>query len=158
MVSLRAIDDTNREAVEALRVTPAQELFVSGVVESLQEAVDEPDGRALYWAVYADDTPVGFVMISDDVGAPGYIAHYLWKLLIDARFQRRGYGTATLGLVADYFRTRGVEEIWTSAARATAARSRSTSGSASSEPGRSCSTTRSCSGSASRMTRTGERE
>ena len=115
MVSLRAIDDTNREAVDALRITPAQELFVSGVGESLQEAVDEPDGRALYWAVYADDTPVGFVMISDDVGAPGYIAHYLWKLLIDARFQRRGYGTETLDLIADYFRTRGVEEMWTSA-------------------------------------------
>jgi diamine N-acetyltransferase len=115
LVSLRAIDETNREAVEALRVTPAQELFVSGVGESLQEAIDEPDGRALHWAVYADDTPVGFVMISDDVGAPGYIAHYLWRLLIDARFQRRGYGTATLDLIADYFRTRGVEEMWTSA-------------------------------------------
>ena len=54
-------------------------------------------------------------MISDEVGAPGYIAHYLWRLLIDARFQRRGYGTATLDLIADYFRARGVEEMWTSA-------------------------------------------
>ena len=70
MVSLRPIDDTNREAVEALRVTPAQELFVSGVGESLQEAVDEPDGRALYWAVYADDTPVGFVMSATTSAPP----------------------------------------------------------------------------------------
>ncbi len=115
MVSLRAVDDANREAVESLRVTPAQELFASGVAESFQDAIDEPGGRALYWAVYDDDTPVGFVMISDDVDGPGFIAHYLWRLLIDVRFQRRGYGTATLDLIADYFRARGVEEMWTSA-------------------------------------------
>lgn len=116
MVSLRPIDDANRDAVEALWVSPAQGSFVSNVPESLQEAADEPDGRALYWAIYADDTPVGFVMISDEVGGPGYIAHYLWKLLIDERYQRRGYGTATLDLIVAYFRARpGVDELWTSA-------------------------------------------
>ena len=116
MISLRAIDSSNREAVEALRVSPAQERFVSNVPESLLEAVDEPDGRALYWAVYADETPVGFVMISDEVGHPDYIAHYLWKLFIDARHQSRGYGTAVLDLIVEYFRGRpGVEVLWTSA-------------------------------------------
>jgi diamine N-acetyltransferase len=116
MISLRRIDDANREAVLALRVTRAQLNFVSGVAESLEEAAAEPDGRAIYWAVYDDETPVGFVMISDEVGAPGYIAQYLWKLLIDERHQRRGVGTATLDLVADYFRGRlGVEVMWTSA-------------------------------------------
>jgi diamine N-acetyltransferase len=40
----------------------------------------------------------------------------LRKPLIDERFQRRGYGTAALDLVADYFRARpGVEVMWTSA-------------------------------------------
>ena len=115
MISLRPITDENRDAVEALRVSPAQEQFVSGVAESLQEAADEPDGRALYWAVYADETPVGFVMISDEVGSPEYIAHYLWKLLIDERYQRRGFGTATLDLIAEYFRGRSVDVMWTSA-------------------------------------------
>ena len=55
-------------------------------------------------------------MISDEVDGRGYIAQYLWKLLIDARHQRRGYGTAALDLVAEYFRARpGVEVMWTSA-------------------------------------------
>ena len=93
MVSLRQIGESNRQAVEALRVAPSQEQFVSGVAESLIEAAEEPDGRALYWAVYAQDTPVGFVMISDDVGSSDYIPAYLWKLLIDERYQRRGFGT-----------------------------------------------------------------
>ena len=116
MISLRPISGSNRRAVEALRVSPAQERFVSSVSESLLEAAEEPDGRALYWAVHADETPVGFVMISDEVGSSEYIPHYLWKLLIDERFQRRGFGTATLDLIVEYFRARpGVEALWSSA-------------------------------------------
>ena len=116
MVSLRPITDANREAVEALRVSPAQEQFVSSVADSLLEAAEEPDGRAIFWAVYAGETPVGFVMISDEVGSPDYIPQYLWKLLIDERHQRQGFGTATLDLIVEYFRGRpGVEEMWTSA-------------------------------------------
>jgi diamine N-acetyltransferase len=102
--------------VEALRVTPQQENFVSGVADSLLEAAAEPDGGALFWAVYSGETAVGFVMISDEVGAPGYIPHYLWKLLIDERYQRQGLGTATLDLVVEYFRGRpGVDVLSTSA-------------------------------------------
>ncbi len=116
MLSLRPITESNREAVEALRVSPGQEQFVSSVTESLLEAAEEPDGRPLYWAVYADETPVGFVMISDDVGGPEYIPHFLWKLLIDERYQRQGFGTATLDLIVEYFRARpGVDVLSTSA-------------------------------------------
>ena len=116
MISLRPITELNREAVEALRVSPGQEQFVSSVADSLLEAAEEPDGRALYWAVYADEMPVGFVMISDEVGGPGYIPHYLWKLFIDERYQRQGFGTATLDLIVEYFRGRpGVEILSTSA-------------------------------------------
>ncbi len=116
MVSLRPISASNREAVEALEVSPVQEQFVSNVADSLLEAAAEPDGRALYWAVYSDETPVGFVMISDEVGGPGYIPHYLWKLFIDERYQRQGFGTAALDLIVEYFRGRpGVEVLSTSA-------------------------------------------
>jgi diamine N-acetyltransferase len=115
VVSLRPITDANREAVEALAVTPAQGRFVSGVRESILEAAEEPDAHALYWAVYAEETPVGFVMIADEVGSPDYLAHFLWKLLIDERYQRRGFGTATLDLIVEYFRNQGVGTMWTSA-------------------------------------------
>ena len=115
MVSLRPITDANREAVEALAVTPGQRRFVSGVRESILEAAEEPDAQALYWAIYDEETPVGFVMIADEVGGPDYIAHFLWKLLIDERYQRQGFGTATLDLIVEYFRNREVRTMWTSA-------------------------------------------
>ena len=116
MVSLRPLSESNRQAAEALRVSPSQERFVSSVADSLLEAAEHPDAHALYWVVHADDTPVGFVMIADEVGSSEYIPHYLWKLLIDERYQRQGFGTATLDLIVEYFRGRpGVEVLNTSA-------------------------------------------
>src|SRR5437762_3213020 len=64
------------------------------------------------WAVHDAQTGalVGFAMISDNVPQPidGDLVgpYYLWKLLIDHRCQRRGYGAATLDAVVDYLRTR----------------------------------------------------
>ena len=116
MVSLRPLSESNRQAVEALRVSPDQERFVSGVAASLRHAAEHPDARALYWVVHDGDTPVGFVMIADEVASPDYRPHYLWKLLIDERYQRQGFGTATLDLIVEYFRGRpGVEVLNTSA-------------------------------------------
>jgi diamine N-acetyltransferase len=116
VVSLRPLSGSNRQAVEALRVSPSQEQFVSSVADSLLEAAEHPDAHALYWAVYAEDTPIGFVMIADEVDNPDYIPQYLWKLLIDERYQGQGFGTATLDLIVEYFRGRpGVEVLNTSA-------------------------------------------
>src|SRR4051812_50198895 len=90
MISLRPLTDGNRSAIEALRIRPAQERFVNTVTDALLEAVEEPGGRAIQFGLYDDDTPVGFVMISDTVDEAGYISQYLWKLLIDREQQRRG--------------------------------------------------------------------
>lgn len=54
---------------------------------------------------------VGFVMISDDIPAETLAAcddtvgpYDLWWLLIDERFQGRGYGRATIDAIVDYLR------------------------------------------------------
>jgi diamine N-acetyltransferase len=114
VVSLRPITEANRAAVETLAVAPDQRRFVSGVRESLLEAAEHPDAQALSWGIYADETPVGFVMIADEVAGPDYLPHFLWKLLIDERHQRRGFGTAALDLIVEYFRSRGVGTMFTS--------------------------------------------
>jgi diamine N-acetyltransferase len=118
-VSLREVTPENRAAVEALRVAPEQEPYVSSVSESLAEAVEQPDGQPWIRAVYGEDVPVGFVMLSDNVRVsdPRYPWRYfLWKLLIDARFQRRGYGTATVDAVVEVVRGRpGADALHTSA-------------------------------------------
>lgn len=115
MVSLRPLTEANRQAVTALRVAPGQERFVSSVERSLAEAGEHPGAHAIQWALYAGEEPVGFVMVADEVDGPDYIPQYLWKLLIDARHQRQGHGTAALDLVTAFFRDRGREALTTSA-------------------------------------------
>ncbi len=71
-----------------------------------------------YRAVYADETPVGFLMLSDNIPPERteYLGPYfLWRLLIDARSQGRGYGTAALDLAVASVRTRpNAEHLLTS--------------------------------------------
>src|SRR5262245_16423037 len=70
MISLRPLTAENRDAIAALRIDPSQERFVNSVAEALLEAEEEPGGRAIQFGLYDDETPVGFVMISDEVDGP----------------------------------------------------------------------------------------
>lgn len=115
-VTLREITDANRDAVTALRVGPGQDRFVGGVEESIREAAETPEGAPWYRAIYAGDEPVGFVMLSWNVTPqPGIIGPwFLWRLLIDERFQGRGFGRGALRLVVELIRAEGATELLTS--------------------------------------------
>jgi len=117
-VTLRPITDENRAAVLALDVSDAQHDYVADVAQSLADAELYPHAMPWYRAVYADDEPVGFVMISDNAVTddPEVLGPYfLWRLLIDARYQGRGYGRATIQHIIEYVRTRpDAEDLLTS--------------------------------------------
>jgi diamine N-acetyltransferase len=108
-VSLRRITDRNRGDVEQLSVTLEQADYVASNSDSLLEAAATPDARPWYRAVYSGEVPVGFVMLSDGIPTTftEYLGpYYLWRLMIDTRWQGQGLGTAALDLVVDYVRTR----------------------------------------------------
>jgi diamine N-acetyltransferase len=113
-VELRDIvTEADRAAALALRVADGQEQFVASVERSLAEAIEYPEACARYWAAFDGETPVGFVMLSDNVpqetldADPTLVGPYfLWRLLIDERHQRRGYGTAALDALVAYLRGR----------------------------------------------------
>ena len=116
-VTLREVTDENRHAVLAVRVAPAQERFVGTVARALTDAQEIPEGKPWFRAIYVDDQPVGFVMLSWNVTPepPRIIGPwFLWKLLIDERHQRRGYGREAVRLVADIVRANGAAELLTS--------------------------------------------
>jgi diamine N-acetyltransferase len=123
-VELRDIvTDADRAAALALRSGPGQDRFVGSVEQSFADAVEHPEAFPRYWAVYDGDQAVGFAMISDNIPRETLDAdptlagpYFLWRLLIDERFQRQGYGTATLDAVVAYVRGRpGGETLLTSA-------------------------------------------
>ena len=119
-VTLEEITAANREAVLALRVAPGQEQFVSSVRDSLAEAAEYPHARPWYRAVYATGEPagpVGFVMVTwnCEPQPPEIIGPwFLWKLLIDERYQGRGYGAAVVRQIAGLVRAEGATELLTS--------------------------------------------
>jgi diamine N-acetyltransferase len=115
-IHLAEITDANRDAVTALRVHPAQERFVATVEKSFRDARENPEANPWFRAACDGDTPVGFVMLSwDVVPGPGLVGPYfLWRLLIGAEHQRRGYGRAILDEVVALLRAEGAAELFTS--------------------------------------------
>ncbi len=97
VVSLRPVTPDNLRAVFRLKVAPEQEQFVASNPISLAQAAYAP----LAWprVIYAGETPVGFVMLHDDPFKPEY---YLWRLMIDARYQRMGFARQALEQVIEY--------------------------------------------------------
>ena len=100
VVELREVSKDDVRAICRLAVAPAQMSFVAPNAISFAEALFEP--KAWYRGIYADGTPVGFAMLSIDQDAPEY---YLWRFMIDARYQGRGYGRVAIGLIVDFVRT-----------------------------------------------------
>jgi diamine N-acetyltransferase len=110
-VRLVEIDDDNISDVLRLRVAPHQEEYVADNATSIAEgSVCVP--RGWFRAVYDGDVCVGFVMLAnfDDPAHkyyPLYHGWYLWRLMIAAQHQRRGYGTQVLGLVCGHIDEQG---------------------------------------------------
>ena len=100
VVELREVTGETVRSVCLLQVAPEQRGFVAPNAVSFAEAMFEP--KAWFRAVVADDVPVGFVMLSIDEAAREY---YLWRYMIDARYQRFGFGRAALERVIEHVRT-----------------------------------------------------
>lgn len=100
-VRLEPVSAANVRDVCALRVAVGQERFVTANAVSLAEAQFHP--AAWVRAAYAGQDLVGFVMLHDSDVEPGYM---LWRLMIDSRFQGRGYGRQVVHLAQEYLRGR----------------------------------------------------
>jgi diamine N-acetyltransferase len=98
-VTLRELTGETVRAICDLEVAPEQRGYVAPNAVSIAQAHFEP--KAWFRAVYAGETPVGFVMLELDTAAKEY---FLWRFMIAAEHQRRGYGRQALDLVVDHVR------------------------------------------------------
>src|SRR5262245_22523736 len=117
------VSSADRAAVMGLRRGPGQNRYLNSMEAIFAEADEEPRAMSRPWAAHDAETGalVGFAMISDNIPQPmddDLIGpYYLWKLLIDYRFQRHGYGAATLDAIAGFLATRpGADVLYTSCA------------------------------------------
>jgi histidinol dehydrogenase len=109
--SVRPVDASNLDAVMKLEVAAGQRRFVATVPVSLAQVAYEPAGRAV--AMFDGDDAVGMMLLYDarlDKDKPnGQL--YVWRLLVDARHQGRGYGRLAVAWVIDEARRLGFKTV-----------------------------------------------
>jgi diamine N-acetyltransferase len=102
-VALREI--TGETVVEICNLSDTlpeqQQRMVAPNAQSIAQAHFEP--KAWFRAIYADETPVGFVMLYDDAEEPQY---FLWRLMVAGPHQGKGYGRRAMEHLVEYVRTR----------------------------------------------------
>jgi diamine N-acetyltransferase len=103
IITLREVSSENLFAVLKLSrtLTPLQKHMVATNALSIAEAHYE--ANAWYRAIYADETPVGFLMLHDSPEGWGY---FLWRLMVAAPYQRMGFGRRAIELLIEYVKTR----------------------------------------------------
>jgi diamine N-acetyltransferase len=111
VVTLQEVNRENLKEILDLKVTSEQENFIASNAVSIAEAHFYPE-VSWFRAIYAGETPVGFVLLDDD---PAKSFYALWRFMIDARFQRNGFGKRALELAIEYVKTRpGAKVLLTS--------------------------------------------
>ncbi len=99
-ISLREITSKNLRSVLGLEVTEKQkEVYPRSNAYSIAEAHYPPDDDPVWIrAIYKGEAPVGFLMTSE---APDQGEYFLWRLMIDAQHQGRGYGRRAVELLIE---------------------------------------------------------
>ena len=109
-VRLEEITPQNFKECVNLKVADGQEKFVASNVMSIAQS--KIYLTHLPFAVYADDEMVGFVLYGFDVEEERF---YLGRLMIDEKFQGKGYGrAATLAVIERLKQNEDCKEIYLS--------------------------------------------
>ncbi|HEL2376941.1 GNAT family N-acetyltransferase [Streptococcus suis] len=90
MIRLELVNKDNFEAVLQVQLAPEDQRRVASVEYSLAQAwLYKDSGMILPYAVVSGRKVVGFAMLSIE---PKDNSYYLWRLLIDKKYQNQGFG------------------------------------------------------------------
>ena len=123
-IHLEKVTEDNVEAIVKINVSKEQRKYVASNNWSLIDAyLSLAEGEPVFpFGIYNGKTLVGFIMISYDNDWTGYerdawlnsdayrfykdkYYYYVWRFMIDKRFQGRGYGREALRLAIEFMRT-----------------------------------------------------
>jgi diamine N-acetyltransferase len=102
VVSLREITKETLGPILRLKVSLAQEKYVASNAVSIAQAYFQRD-NAWFRSIYADETPVGFLMLDD---WPNEASYFLWRFMIDEKYQKFGFDKRALELLIEHVKTR----------------------------------------------------
>ncbi len=118
MVHLEKITYKNFDEIFELKVKKVQYPFVASNLYSIAEAyVTEANGGHVFpFAIYNDEKLIGFIQLAygenaDQDGVSVEKDNYeIWRLMIDKRYQGRGYGREALRQAIDFLKNMALRE------------------------------------------------
>lgn len=115
MILLKDIDHSNWIQCIELEVTDEQRQYVNPNIFSLTEAFvhssekleAEEYYRCIPFAIYNDDEMIGFAMLTYEKGTDydNKPAYEIYRIMIDKKYQGKGYGKEVLKLLLEYIKT-----------------------------------------------------
>lgn len=119
MIHLEKVEAKNFYDVVDLKIKRSQKEFVASNVLSIATAyaVIGTECSAFPFGIYDDEKLVGFLMVGfneaatyefvDGIEAPEALKnnYSIWRLMIDKRYQGKGYGRKAIELALDFIRT-----------------------------------------------------
>ena len=110
-IELRPITEENMQECFALKVAEDQAQYIATNEESWNAALENVD-VARPFAIYCDGEMVGFTMFAfDEEYEDPDDRYWLWRFMIDESLQGKGYGTAALKVIIEYFKNHGANNI-----------------------------------------------
>lgn len=114
MFKLKKINRNNVGEILKLEVFDNQKSFVATNNSSIIEAyiAITENNHVFTFGIYNDDTPIGFLMIGYDVNSDAKDApkiakgnYNIWRLMIDKKFQGKGFGKKAIDLALEFVNT-----------------------------------------------------
>ena len=100
MINLREITSKNLKSIIDLNVKEDQKDYVA--LNSVSIAQGHYSKSAWFKGIFNDDRPVGFVML-DLIEEENKC--FLWRFMIDSKYQGKGFGKIALTQVIDFVRS-----------------------------------------------------
>lgn len=110
-IELIPVDQYNRTDCIRMKVTEEQSEYIAANESSLETAAEHSE-VARPFVIYSDGKAVGFTMFAFE---PDYEdpndRYWLWRFMIDERYQGQGYGREALRQIILYFKENGASNI-----------------------------------------------
>lgn len=104
MVNFRKITEDNFDAIIKMKRPEGENFVASNAVSLAQAWLYGDDGDVFPFAIYDDDTVVGFMLLEEDMDEKRLD---LWRVMLPPEHEGKGYGTAAVKLLIQYAKDAG---------------------------------------------------
>jgi len=104
MINFRKITEENFDAIIEMKRPDGENFVASNAVSLAQAWLYRNDGDVFPFAIYNDDTLVGFMLLEEDMEDERLD---LWRIMLPPENEGKGYGTAAVKLMIQYAKESG---------------------------------------------------